>query len=60
MIYTDDGKTVTKSPVKMDVDTTIASGESIVLKYAVIPDNVAEKIKEEKLFNKLKIKVTEE
>lgn len=60
MIYTDEGKTVTKSPVKMDVDATIASGESIVLKYAVIPDNVAEKIKENKLFNSLKIKVTEE
>lgn len=60
MLYTDEGKKITKKPVEMDIDSSIESGEQMTLKFAVLPDNVSDEIKEIKLFNSVEIKITEE
>lgn len=60
MIYTNSGAKITKEPVTMNVDTTLGAGEQITLKYAVLPGNVADSIKETKLFDSVEIKLTEE
>lgn len=60
MIYADGDKKITKQPVKMQVDSTVESGEMITLKFAVLPANVNDEIKENKLFDSVEIKITEE
>ncbi|MEE1002854.1 MAG: hypothetical protein U0L17_03845 [Acutalibacteraceae bacterium] len=60
MLYTDGGEKITKNPVKMQVDSTVEPSETITLKFAVLPANVSDDIKENKLFDSVEIKISEE
>lgn len=60
MLYTNEGKKITNKPVEMVVDTEIESGDILTLKYAVLPNNVSEDIVNNKVFDAIEIKVTEE
>lgn len=59
-LYTDEGEKITKKAVEMQVDSSVRANENITLKFAVLPSNVNDNIKENKLFNSAEIKISEE
>lgn len=60
MLYTDENAAITKDKVEMNINSEIEAGEQITLRFAVLPGNVSDDIKESKLFNSVKIIISEE
>ena len=58
--YTSKGEKINKQPLTMEINSTVKSTEKLTLRYAIFPDNVEEKIAENKLFDLVDIEIIKE